>query len=54
VEKYSLLIIGDSKIGGDGHFPIPTGCRNRDFSPPKFVFDGGGAAKLFWEKRRLI
>jgi hypothetical protein len=20
--------------------------------PPKFVFDGGGAAELFWEKRR--
>jgi hypothetical protein len=37
-----------------GHFPVPAGCRNRDFCPPKFVFDGGGAAELFWEKCRLI
>jgi hypothetical protein len=37
-----------------GQFPIPAGCRNRDFCPPKLVFDGGGAAKLFWEKRRFI
>jgi hypothetical protein len=37
-----------------GHFPIPAGCRNRDFCPPKFVFDGGGAAEMFWEKRRLF
>jgi hypothetical protein len=36
-----------------GHFPIPAGCRNRDFCPPKFVFDGGGAAELFWEKHRF-
>jgi hypothetical protein len=33
-----------------GHFPVPTGCRNRDFYPPKFVGSGGGAAELFWEK----
>jgi hypothetical protein len=33
-----------------GHFPVPAGCQNRDFYPPKFVFDGGGAAELFWEK----
>jgi hypothetical protein len=71
--NYSLLIIGDSKVDGDGgevdgdggdgdgdrwrwlqgHFPIPAGCRNRDFCPPKFIGDGGGAAELFWEKRRL-
>jgi hypothetical protein len=37
-----------------GHFPIPAGCWNRDFCPPKFVFDGGGAAELFWEKRRFL
>jgi hypothetical protein len=32
-----------------GHFPIPTGCWNRDFCPPKFGFDGGDAAVLFWK-----
>ena len=62
-ENYSLLIIGVSKgdkdgggVDGDppGHFPVPAGCRNRDFCPPKFVFDGGGAAELFCEKRRLF
>jgi hypothetical protein len=37
-----------------GQFPIPAGCRNRDLCPPKFVFDGGGAEELFWEKRRLF
>jgi hypothetical protein len=71
--NYSLLIIGDSKVDGDGgevdgdggdgdgdrwrwlrgHFPVPVECRNRDFCPPKFFFDGGRAAELFWEKRRL-
>jgi hypothetical protein len=30
-----------------GQFPVPTGCRNRDFCPPNFVFDGGGAAEHF-------
>ena len=60
--NYSLLIIGDSKVDGDGgevdgdggdgkgdrwrwlrgHFPVPAGCRNRDFCPPKLVLDGGG------------
>jgi hypothetical protein len=30
-----------------GHFPVSVGCRNRDFCPPKFGFDGGGAAELF-------
>jgi hypothetical protein len=34
---------------GDG-----SGYRNRDFCPPKFVFDAGGAAELLWEKRRSI
>jgi hypothetical protein len=71
--NYSLLIIGDSKVDGDGgevngdsrdgdgdrwrwlwgHFPIPAGCRNRDFCPPKFVDSGGGDAELFWKFRRL-
>jgi hypothetical protein len=37
-----------------GHLPISAGCRNIDFCPPKLVFDGGGAAELFWEKRRVI
>jgi hypothetical protein len=30
-----------------GQFPVPAGCRNVDFCPPKLVFDGGGAAELF-------
>jgi hypothetical protein len=67
VENYSLLIIGDNKVDGDGsevdgdggdgdgdrwrwlrgHFPILARCQNRDFCPPKFVFDGGGATELF-------
>jgi hypothetical protein len=71
--NYSLLIIGDGKIDGDGgevdgdsgdgdgdrwrwlrgHFPIPTGCRNRDFCPPKFVDSGSGAVELFLENCRL-
>jgi hypothetical protein len=66
-ENYSLLIIGDIKVDGDGgevdgdgrdgdgdrwrwlrgHFPFLAGCWNRDFCPPKFVFDSGGAAELF-------
>jgi hypothetical protein len=37
-----------------GHFPVLAGCRNRDFCPPKLVFDGGGAAELLLGKRRLI
>jgi hypothetical protein len=69
--NYSLLIIGDIKVDGDGgevdedggdgdgdrwrwlrgHFPIPAGCRNRDFCPPKFI--DGGAAELFLENCRL-
>jgi hypothetical protein len=31
-----------------GHFPVPAGCPNRDFYPPKLVFDSDGAAELFW------
>jgi hypothetical protein len=34
-----------------GQFPVPAGCRNRDFCPPKLVFDGGGAAELFMDGR---
>jgi hypothetical protein len=65
--NYSLLIIGDSKVDGDGgevdgdgrdgdrdrwrwlrgHFPVPAGCRNRDFCPSKFIDGGGGDAELF-------
>jgi hypothetical protein len=37
-----------------GQFPIQAGCQNRDFCPPKLVFDDGGAVELFWEKHRLI
>jgi hypothetical protein len=71
--NYSLLIIGDSKVDGDGgevdgdggdgdgdrwrwlrgHFPVPAGCRNRDFYLPKFVVGGGGATELFLENCRL-
>jgi len=71
--NYSLLIIGDSKVDGDGgevdgddrdgdgdrwrwlrgHFPVPAGCRNRDFCPPKFVDGGGGAAELLLENCRI-
>jgi hypothetical protein len=72
--NYSLLIIGDNKVDGDGgevdgdggdgdgdrwrwlrgHFPVPAGCRNRDFCPPKFIDDGGGATELFLEICRLF
>jgi hypothetical protein len=37
-----------------GNFPVPAGCRNRDFYPPKFGFDGGGAAELYWKFCRLL
>jgi hypothetical protein len=30
-----------------GQFPIPVGCQNKDFCPPKLVFDDDGAAELF-------
>jgi hypothetical protein len=71
--NYSLLVIGDNKVDGDGsevdgdgrdgdgdqwrwlrgHFPVPAGCWNRDFCPPKFVDGGGGAMELFWKFRHL-
>jgi hypothetical protein len=67
--NYSLLIIGDSMVDGDGgevdgdggdgdgdrwrwlrrHFPVPAGCRNREFCPPKFIDGADGAAELFLE-----
>jgi hypothetical protein len=37
-----------------GHFPIPAGCRNRDFCPSKFVGGDGGATKPFLENYRLL
>jgi hypothetical protein len=45
---------GDRLRWLSGHFPIPAGCRNRDFCPLKFVGGGSGAAKLFWKFRRLF
>jgi hypothetical protein len=35
--------------GSGGHFPVPAGCRNRDFYPPKFVDGDDGAAELYLE-----
>jgi hypothetical protein len=32
-----------------GHFPVPAGCQNRDFYPPKFINGGSRAADLFLE-----
>jgi hypothetical protein len=56
MENYSLLIMGVSNgnedgggVNGDGSggIPVPARCRNRDFCPPKLIFDGGGVAELF-------
>src|SRR3954469_15497581 len=33
-----------------GHFPVPAGCRHRNYVPPKLVFDGGGDRNCFWRK----
>jgi hypothetical protein len=38
---------------GFGALPRPGKVPERDFCPPKFVFDGGGAAELFWKFCRL-
>jgi hypothetical protein len=40
--------------GSGGTSPSWQGAGTETFCPPKFVFDSGGAAELFWEKRRLI
>jgi hypothetical protein len=45
---------GDRWIWLRGHFPIPTGCQNRDFYPPKFIGGGVGAAELFWKFPRFL
>jgi hypothetical protein len=37
-----------------GALPRPGRVPEQDFCPPKFVFNGSGAAELFWEKHRLI
>jgi hypothetical protein len=37
-----------------GHFPVLSGCRNRDLCPLNLVFDGGGAVELYWEKCRFF
>jgi hypothetical protein len=34
-----------------GAIPVPAGCQNRDFYPPKLVFNGSGAAELYLGKR---
>jgi hypothetical protein len=40
--------------GSGGTSPSQQGAETETSVPLKFVFDGGGAAELFWEKRRLI
>jgi hypothetical protein len=37
-----------------GVLPRPGRVLNKDLCPPKFIFNGGGAAELLWEKHRLI
>jgi hypothetical protein len=37
-----------------GAIPIPEGCRNRDFCPPKLVFVGSSAAELFVDEGLII
>jgi hypothetical protein len=46
----TLIEAMESMEMAPGHFPIPAGCRNRDFCPLKLVFNGGGAVELFWGK----
>ena len=44
---------GGGGVDGDGfrgHFPVPAGCRHRNFGPPKLVGDGGGDQNCFWRK----
>jgi hypothetical protein len=40
--------------GSGGNSPSRQGARTETAVPSKLVFDGGDAAELFWEKRRLI
>jgi hypothetical protein len=44
----AMEIDGD---GSGGTSPSWQGARTETSIPPKFVFDGGSAAELFWEKR---
>jgi hypothetical protein len=37
-----------------GAIPVLAGCQNRDFCPPKLVFNGGGTMELYLGKCRLI
>jgi hypothetical protein len=49
--KMAMETYGD---GSGGTSPSRQGAGTENFCPPKFVFDGGGAAELFWEKRQLF
>jgi hypothetical protein len=40
--------------GSGGTSPYRQGAGTETSVPPKFVFNGGGAAELLWEKRRLL
>jgi hypothetical protein len=37
-----------------GAIPRPAGFQNRDFCPPKLVFDGGSTAELFVDRGFMI
>jgi hypothetical protein len=37
-----------------GALPHPGRVPEERLLPPKFVFDGGDATELFWEKRRFL
>ena len=40
--------------GSGGHFPIPAGCRNRDFCPPELGLTTAAAAEVFMDEGRGI
>jgi hypothetical protein len=40
--------------GFGGTSPSRQGAGTETFCPPKFVFDGGGAAELFWENADCV
>ena len=44
-----MKMVVESMEMAPGHFPVPAGCRNRDFCPPKLVGDGGGATDVSLE-----